>query len=361
MKRVLLAVLLALFVSGAGYSSLTSNDDGIWLMTSQHPEDLALLDPFISSKKENGRALTVTLNTPESKLPEKVRKLLRPIPPSEIRQYEYQSRRETKADPKIQKLLLEVSPASLKETVVKLASVEDRSASALGNREIVDWAKSKFEILGYATTLQCFRPRECNVIAEKRGTSEPEKVVVVIAHMDSVGEPFAGADDNASGSAGALEIARVLSGKNSSKTIRFILANSEEEGMVGSYEYVEALGTSVSNIELVIAMDMIGYNSNGVLDVETNREFEGLARWFAEKVRAYTRLTPRIAIPAWGSDHVPFLEKGVPSLLPLEHWQTKTPCYHQGCDKPDTLNYEYAADITRVNTAVVVEKAGIEL
>jgi hypothetical protein len=103
-------------------------------------------------------------------------------------------------------------------------------------------------------------------------------------------------------------------------------------------------------------MDMVGYNSNGVVELETNAEFEPLAKWFATLASTYTNLHSKITLGAWGSDHVPFLEKNVPTLLTLEDWSTKTPCYHQACDQPNTINYSYAAEITKLNTAAVLTK-----
>lgn len=328
----------------------------IWLVTSADPHDLAELRPFVRSEKIRGRALTVELNT--KKIPARIRKLLRQVPLSDFKTYHYQPKGKVAVNPRILDLVSEVRTANLQRTVDKFSSVEDRSAGAAGNRVIMDWSKREFEQLGYASSFHCYEQNICNVIAEKRGTREPEKVILVIAHLDSVGAAFAGADDNASGAAGALEMARILAPLGSAKTIRFVLANSEEDGLIGSSAYVRSLGASgMAQLELVIAMDMIGYNSNGIMDLETDKEHEAMVQWYAERVRAYTKLRSRIAMPAWGSDHVPFLRANIPTLLTIEYWDTKTPCYHQRCDKPDTVNYEYAAEITRVNLAVVAEKA----
>jgi len=93
------------------------------------------------------------------------------------------------------------------------------------------------------------------------------------------------------------------------------------------------------------------------VDIETNREFEEEAKWMSSLVTTYTNLTPNITMPAWGSDHVPFLKNGIPSILTIEHWKTKTPCYHASCDKPGHLNYDYAAEIIKLNLAALLIKA----
>ena len=103
-------------------------------------------------------------------------------------------------------------------------------------------------------------------------------------------------------------------------------------------------------------MDMIGYNQNGIVDIETNRQFEDLARWKSSLVNTYTSLKPEITMPAWGSDHVPFLQQGVPSILTIEHWKTKNPCYHRECDKMEKINFTYLMEILKLNVAASIEK-----
>ena len=77
--------------------------------------------------------------------------------------------------------------------------------------------------------------------------------------------------------------------------------------------------------------------------------------------RTYTHLIPEITIPAWGSDHESYLNDGIPSVLTIEDWQTKTPCYHRACDKAETLNIDYAMEIVRLNLAAVAELARVKM
>ena len=58
-------------------------------------------------------------------------------------------------------------------------------------------------------------------------------------------------------------------------------------------------------------------------------------------------------------DHVPFLEAGIPTYLSIEHWENHNPCYHKACDKMDSLSWDYASDIVRLNLAVVAGKAAL--
>ena len=176
--------------------------------------------------------------------------------------------------------------------------------------------------------------------------------------MDSVGFENAGADDNASGSAGVLEMAKVLSGYKADHDLIFVTANGEENGITGGYACVKKLKTTgeLARLAWAINMDMIAWNRDGIIEIETNKEFSAHADWVGAQARLYTKLQPHIAMPAWGSDHVPFLEAGIPTYLSIEHWDDHTPCYHQACDKLESLSWNYASDIVRLNLAVIAGK-----
>ncbi len=182
--------------------------------------------------------------------------------------------------------------------------------------------------------------------------------MIVIAHMDSVGKDFAGADDNASGTASLLETARVLAKVPTKQSIRFFITNGEEINLLGAEDYAKKLEISgdIKNITFAIAMDMVGYNSNGIVELETNKEYDAAANFMTKMAETYTTLKTKITLGARGSDHIPFLNRAVETVLTIEDWSTKTPCYHQKCDTPDTINYVYAGEITKLNIATLLEK-----
>jgi Zn-dependent M28 family amino/carboxypeptidase len=96
-----------------------------------------------------------------------------------------------------------------------------------------------------------------NVIAETRG-GDPNKVIVVGAHLDSVGTG-PGINDHGSGSAANLEIARQLRGVSPKNKIRFIWFSAEESGLLGSEAYVASLSESErGKIAAMLNFDMIG-------------------------------------------------------------------------------------------------------
>ena len=202
--------------------------------------------------------------------------------------------------------------------------------------------------------------------------NKAKNTIVIGAHYDHLGDGadghsldghpegkiHNGADDNASGIAVLLEVARVLKDYGNKKTLRFFATNGEEGGLYGAEHYAQLLKKNgeIKKLVLAINMDMVGYNSNGIVELETDSQYEKLANWFAGLATTYTSLKSKITIGAWGSDHVPFIQGGVPTLLTIEDWSTKTPCYHTECDKPSTLNYEYAGQIAKLNLAAIMTK-----
>ena len=61
-------------------------------------------------------------------------------------------------------------------------------------------------------------------------------------------------------------------------------------------------------------------------------------------------------MPAWAAIMFLFLRKGIPGVLTIEHWKTKSPCYHQTCDTLETLNIPYLLEIVKLNMAASLYK-----
>ena len=259
-------------------------------------------------------------------------------------------------NPQITELIKLLSESNVRSHLEYFTGQYSRRSGAPGNQESTDYIQNFLDELGYKTTRDCFSPGLCNIWGTLEG--EIDEYVLIEAHLDSVGKAFAGADDNGSGAAGLLELGRVLSKSKRKRGLIIFATNGEESGLLGAKDFVwKARDNGLLNkIKFVINMDMIGYNENGVVDIETNREFESLARWKSEIANTYTTLKPEITMPAWGSDHVPFLQYKVPSILTIEHWKTKTPCYHRECDKIETINFEYLLEILKLNIASSFEK-----
>lgn len=351
MKLNLLLVLLGSFF----LLSFQQRPTDFYQIINSHPHDLKKIESHLIPVFESGRLQVVRL---QEDAPESVRQHLRPLTGKETSYVFTRSSLNDERDVQILKLTSQVNEELIRKDVEHLSSYKTRRVGSDGNKSALEWTKNKLQSYGYITTEICYAPGSCSLLADKAGSTHESEVLMIMAHIDSVGAEFAGADDNASGTAVLLEMARVLAKHRNERSLRFFITNGEELGLLGAKHYVRELTREnrINELHLTINMDMVGYNSNGIVELETSPSQEKLARWLAELTLQYTKLTPKVTLGAWGSDHVPFLDAGVPAILTIEDWDTKTPCYHRACDTPETLNYGYAAEIAKLNLAAVMSK-----
>jgi Zn-dependent M28 family amino/carboxypeptidase len=207
-----------------------------------------------------------------------------------------------------------------------------------------------------------------NVIADKAGSGlAPRKVVIVMAHLDSINAdagpsaPAPGADDNASGSTGVLEIARAFQEHSGQHDLRFILFGGEEQGLVGSTHYVARLSAAErSRISAAVNMDMIGSLSGPSPSVllEGAAVSQAVIDALADAADTYTGLTVETSLHPFNSDHVPFIDRGVPAVLTIEGADNTNRAVHSAADAIDDINYDLLLDILRMNVAFVAETIG---
>lgn len=347
-------LLIGLFLNVS--STYRGND--FFQVISSHPHDLEELQPYIDTVYQNGRLWVVQL---KHEAPLHVMEHLRPLEGGEksyLHEVTFTQTPQMKKKDRLKTLVDTINVEAIRQDIIDLASYRTRAVGTIENQDAVTMAIERFLSMGFETRRICYSANACSVIAEKKGSRFPDKVIMVMGHIDSIGATYAGADDNASGAAVLMEMANVLKAYDNKKTLRFFVTNGEETGLQGSAHYARLLSSenTLKNLDLVINMDMIGYNKNGIVEIETGAEFEPLAKWYADIAARYTKLKPKITIGAWGSDHVPFLRRGVPSVLTIQNWDTKNPCYHQACDTPDTVNFSYAAEIGKMNLAAVLRK-----
>src|ERR1700755_2321856 len=124
-------------------------------------------------------------------------------------------------------------------------------------QEIQDLCASRFEELGFTVERQQYATG-VNVIGVKMRTRKPAERVVVSAHYDSVPN-CPGADDNGSGVAGTLEVARVPSKSSHDRTLVVACWDEEERGLIGAKAYVAHEKAAGTNIVLALVFEMIGY------------------------------------------------------------------------------------------------------
>ena len=118
-------------------------------------------------------------------------------------------------------------------------------------------------------------------------------------------------------------------------------------------------------IKLALIMDMIGYSQNTQLDVllETSSALSTVFPQFQNAVADYaTELVPHTSTNPFGSDHMPFIEYDVPSLLVIEYDYDLYPGYHKTNDVPGTISNALAmgGGVLKMNAAVLTEAAGYD-
>jgi hypothetical protein len=207
---------------------------------------------------------------------------------------------------------------------------------------------SRFRALGLEVEEMTFptaRGMATNIVAKLPGRSRPDEIYVVGAHYDSTSEkPFElapGAEDNASGAAGLLSLARVFTEQPPEATLLFIAFSGEEQGLLGSRAWLNPwLADGRANqIHGVFIMDMIGYSGDAELDCLL--ETSAATRPFLNQIQA-AHADPELVLAEsldyWGSDHVPFLDNKIPAVLFIENDYLDYPAYHRSVDTVEKIH-----------------------
>lgn len=211
----------------------------------------------------------------------------------------------------------------------------------------------------YSNETAIFSP---NVVGLVKGTDTRLKnqYVVLGAHLDHIGHGNNGADDNASGSAGVMEIAEALAMAPPKRSVLVVLFSGEEKGLLGSRYFIENCPVPEDSITGMINLDMIGRTA-GKYAVERTHFIAGLGETGAkmlacvEEVNSNTlqwplkRLTREEGNPA-GSDHSRFANKGIPAVF---FFSGEHPDLHEPTDDPEKIDYEKMQAISQLAYEVV--------
>lgn len=244
----------------------------------------------------------------------------------------------------------------------------DRHSLRSGIAGARDWIQAQFFAMpGMSVQLDPFLLSGVtihNVIATLPGSTRPDEIVIVGGHYDAIGGTFSpGAEDNASGCAGVIEIARVFAARPPPATMVFVCYSGEEQGLRGSQHQVGDLIASGDDERVVhmLNMDMIGYTGDAELDclLETENPFAGLLDIYADAAAQYTTLSIATSLFAFGSDHVPFLDAGLPALLTIENDWDSYPAYHQSDDVAANVDLDMGTQILRMNVAALAAIMGV--
>jgi len=201
-----------------------------------------------------------------------------------------------------------------------------------------------------------------NVVGVKRGIYS-DRCVVVGAHYDDISEPFddytsiaPGADDNASGVCGVMEIARTMAGMGVESDVYFVCFGGEELGLHGSYHFVyDYIVPNGIFVKGMVNMDMIGHTEGGYEVRLYGENFsDPIKNLFKDIADNITTLTTYIYGPSYGSDHYYFEQAGFVSLFAIEY--DFSPVYHTSSDSISYLTFDFLREIVRsgLGTAYVV-------
>lgn len=268
------------------------------------------------------------------------------------------------ADPVISQLAAQVSQSRLTALISDLENFQTRYASTTACESAGTYLHDAFVGFGLPVEYDPFsfsnnRYATRNIVATLRGRTAPDREVIVCGHFDSTSNQASsrapGADDNGSGTAAVVEIARILAGTAFDFTIKFICFSAEEWGLYGSQHYVQEAQAAGTKILGVINMDMIAFPDRWPwqMDVVRNPASAGLADRFVAAAGEYAGLTARIvAVSSWPySDHSPFWNAGYSALCAIENESPSNPFYHKTTDTLGTLTMGYALLITRAALA----------
>ncbi len=254
--------------------------------------------------------------------------------------------------------------------------------------EAANFIERQFTAAGYKPKRQNFdvHGKSCdNIEAELPGAAKADEIVILGAHYDSNrGTP--GADDNASGVAMLLTLARRLAAEKPAHTVRFVAFVNEEEPyfqtpQMGSLVYAKRCRAMQENVVAMLSLEMVGYYSDKPksqhypLTVSfmygSTGDFVGFVGNLASDdlvVRGTAAFRRGVRFPSEGaalpegidgvgwSDHWAFWQQGYSAMMITDTAHFRNPNYHRPTDTPDTLDYERAARV-----AVGVEQALREL
>jgi len=259
-------------------------------------------------------------------------------------------------------------------------------------QQAADYIAAEFVAAGYDVRRQEYRVSDCdcyNIEVEIHGTSEPENIVIIGAHYDTAyGAP--GANDNTSGVAAVLALARRFSGRKTDRTLRFVAFVNEEPPYfqtrrMGSWVYARECRQQDENVVAMLSLETIGYFSDrpgsqqypaplGLLYPSEGNFIAIVGNTGSRDLVRQTVATFRdrepfpcegaalpSAVPGVGfSDHWSFWQEGYPAAMVTDTAMFRYPYYHEPEDTIDKIDFDRTARVVRGLDHVVAELAGAE-
>jgi Zn-dependent M28 family amino/carboxypeptidase len=291
-------------------------------------------------------------------------------------------RRPKRTDTAVADVLRGVSPERLHAFVDMLAFPRHYVAERKANLRARDLLLRLLHNLGYAPVLQGTYD---NIVVTSGVDEGP--CLLLGAHYDSVpGTP--GADDNGSAVAVCLECARLVKEHQIGSTM-IVLFNREEDGLLGSREFVAHLAAQPAwAVEEAHVFEMVGFctrargsqrmppglpgvvapDAGDFLGLLANRHSNAVAENLLTLAATYVPQFPVLALKIYlgmeryfghlhRSDHAPFWQAGLSAVMWTDTAEFRNPNYHRASDTPDTLDYGFLAQVTKLALARVVARA----
>lgn len=295
-------------------------------------------------------------------------------------------------NPKVQNIVSQVDPDSLQWYIAQLVGFftrhtnSDTASTTRGIGAARRWVFNRFKEISqknggrlrvsyhtFQATVRGVDGLHSNVIAELPGTETPDRKFVVSGHLDSRNRDnndavnFApGANDDGSGVAAVMELARILSQFEFKSTIIFVAFTGEEQGLFGSRAYAAELRQNGENIVGMVTNDVVGniVGGSGKVDSLSVRCFSDnptdsphrqLARFIKLQGEAYlSNFTVNLIAardrPGRGGDHFSFNEQGYTAAR-LTEPEDNLQHQHNMADLPEFMSFPYLAKVVRINAA----------
>jgi hypothetical protein len=279
-------------------------------------------------------------------------------------------------DTTIARIVSLVSQDSLTRTIRDLQDFGTRYTYGPKGESAAFYLGRRLTDIGYSVRLDTYylespTTRAFNVEATLEGLVAPESIIVACGHFDSYNannhDDAPGADDNATGTAAVIELARVLRQAGYRWSVKFLCFSGEEQWMKGSYHWVDSTAVPESlKIAGAYNLDMFGYAAydTNLVFINTNTASRPLANlcdstngWYGVGLRVMNYLDEDIY-----GDNTPFWEAGYLSVFALEDseygvWGGSNPYYHTAYDTLGNLTMSLVTRTTRMVAACMATLA----
>ncbi len=294
------------------------------------------------------------------------------------------ARGQSSVDSAIDFYLSKINADSIFRYIEKLENFGTRFALAPNRREVAGWIKNKFRSFGYEdVVLDSFQYSrnwsgtvydtwQYNVVCSFTGSAFPKQVYVMGAHHDSyAGSPAnpllaaPGADDNASGVAATLEVARVLMqyGYQPMSTIKFVTFAAEELGLHGAWNFASKAEAGSMDIRMMVNNDMVAHSGSLAADQWTVQiQKYPNSQWVTDLAKQLIGKHTNLKVVEstryiQQSDSWAFYRKNFPAIFFIE--DNFTPQYHTINDRISTLNKHYTAEMVKISAALLIYENGV--